>query len=57
MRLDFTPYKLYELRKKKAIEQPPETITEQSVSQDPEEKERKRQAVNEFMERQKYFME
>lgn len=35
LRLDFTPYKLYELRKKKSVERV-ETITEQPMSEDPE---------------------
>ena len=35
LRLDFTPYKLYELRKKKSVERV-ETIPEQPMSEDPE---------------------
>lgn len=36
LRLDFTPYKLYELRKKKTINEPQPTVTEQTIEEDPE---------------------
>lgn len=36
LRLDFTPYKLYELRKRKVSIEPPPMISEQSVEEDPE---------------------
>ncbi len=38
LRLDFTPYKLYELRKKKIANEPQPIITEQPTEEDPEEK-------------------
>ena len=46
LRLDFTPYKLYELRKRKAANEPEQKLTEQTIEEDPEVKQRKQEAVS-----------
>jgi len=41
LRLDFTPYKLYELRKKKTVNEPQPSVSEEPLEIDHAEKERK----------------
>lgn len=53
LRLDFTPYKLYELRKRKQPVDPQPVVTEQKEEEEENEeaKQIKRQIVNQFLAR------